>query len=44
MEQLNAREALEIDLGIASIETRGGGLGEDDEITERFPVTGIADD
>lgn len=33
-----------IDLGMASGETRGIGLGQQDGADERFPVLGIAED
>ncbi|MCJ8157043.1 benenodin family lasso peptide [Sphingomonas sp. LaA6.9] len=45
MEHLNERsESLEIELGTASVETRGNGVGKRDIPDEQYPLSGLTDD
>lgn len=43
MDRLNETDET-IELGVASVETRGGGKGLRDQPDEQFPVSGLTDD
>lgn len=45
MERLDERHDDElVELGKASVETRGGAVGNRDQIDEKLPISGIADE